>query len=58
LKLFYGMIEQGMGFFRLCGFGLHWKDTRTHRLLFSERNNLGRALRIGAYRFKLLTPWR
>lgn len=40
-------VEPGLGFFRLFGVGLSWKDTRVHRLLFSERNGYTRHVMVG-----------
>lgn len=48
----------GIGFFRLLGFGLYWKDTSRHRLYFSERNGHQKAIIVGKWRIRLLTPWR
>ncbi len=33
----YGTATKGIGFFRLFGWGIHWKDPSRHPLLFSER---------------------
>jgi hypothetical protein len=49
------------GWFRVLGFGLHWKDVRRHAPLFSERNGLTWHLRIGWLSLGLLWPdgtWR
>ncbi len=46
--------RDGIGWFRIFGYGIHWKDTRRHRLLFSERNGYTRALTIRGWRFRLL----
>lgn len=56
--LFCGMRQSGQGWFRVLGFGLAWKDTRLHPLLFSERNGYRKGLRLGAWMFHLLTPRR
>lgn len=32
-----GYRELGLWWFRVLGYGVRWKDTRRHRLLFSER---------------------
>jgi hypothetical protein len=45
--------EPGIGYVRLLGYGLHWKDTRRHPLLWSERERIYRQLRFGPW---LLTP--
>ncbi len=44
------------GWFRVFGWGLAWKDTRKHSLLFSERE-LGHGLQVWHWRFKVLKPW-
>ena len=38
----------GLGWFRLFGVGLHWKDTSRHRMYFSERNGYKKALKIAS----------
>lgn len=43
-----------MWWFRVLGYGLHWKDARLHEPLFSERNGYDRRLRVGPWRFKIL----
>lgn len=45
----------GSGFFRVFGYGLAWKDTNVHPLLFSERLRVTKFLRIGRYIIKPLT---
>jgi hypothetical protein len=44
----------GLGWFRVFGFGLHWKDISKHRMSFSERNGYKKALKIGSWRISLL----
>jgi len=44
----------GLGWFRLFGVGLHWKDTSRHRMYFSERNGYKKALKIGSWRISFL----
>ena len=39
----------GLGWFRLFGLGLHWKDTSRHRIYFSERNGYKKALKISSW---------
>lgn len=44
-----------LGWFRVLGVGLWWKDTTRHRLYFSERS--GRrppSFTIGAWHFRIL----
>jgi hypothetical protein len=54
-----GHREPGMWWFRIQGYGLHYKDTRRHRPLFTERNRLGthRAdVHVGPYLVGVLHP--
>ena len=46
--------DDKMGFFRLFGKGLAWKDLRYNHLIFSERNNYVKTFKIGHYSFKFL----
>lgn len=46
------------GWFRVFGYGFAWKDTRKHRLLFSERNGYARCWRLGPWLVTWLTPMR
>jgi hypothetical protein len=48
--------EPGYFWFRILGYGLHFKDTRRHALLFSERNNIGRSLSVFGWRISGLKP--
>ncbi len=47
----WGTRDKGIWFFRIFGYGLHWKDTRLHRKLFSERERLYWQLEIGPWLF-------
>jgi len=47
-------LEPGLGFFKLFGVGLRWKDTSRHRMFFSERNGITKALKIGSWRISFL----
>jgi hypothetical protein len=49
-----GYRGHGLWWFRIFGYGLHWKDTRIHPLIFSERNGLTKTLQIGHWSFKWL----
>lgn len=40
---------RGIGYFRIFGYGLHWKDTRRQRLLWSERNRCWVQWQIGPW---------
>jgi hypothetical protein len=51
-RAFYSVA--GLGWFRLFGVGLHWKDTSRHRMYFSERNGYKKALKIGSWRISFL----
>ena len=53
---FYFYQENGFGWFRLFGYGLHWKDTKRHDLLFSERYKHTKYIMLCGYLIKLLTP--
>ena len=43
-----------IGWIRLFGLGVGWKDVTIHKLLFSERNGHKRGLRIGCWFIKTL----
>ena len=47
-------LSNGIGWMRILGKGIHWKDTTKHRLYFSERNGYRKALNIGKWRLSLL----
>lgn len=51
--IFWSHVAARQGFVRLFGWGVHWKDTREHRELFSDRERIYRQLRIGPW---LITP--
>lgn len=55
IRLFSSYLISGLGWFRIFGFGLHWKDTTMHRMNFSERNGYKKALKIGTYRISYLS---
>lgn len=42
------------GWFRLFGVGLKWKDISIHRLIFSERQKITKAITIGKWRISFL----
>lgn len=44
----------GLGWFRIFGIGLHWKDTSRHTLSFSERNGYKKMIKIGTWRIGFL----
>lgn len=43
--------DRGVWVFRIFGFGLHWKDTRLHRKLWTDRNRTYRQLEVGPWLF-------
>ncbi len=47
-------LSNGIGWMRILGKGIRWKDTTKHRLYFSERNGYRKALNIGKWRLSLL----
>lgn len=51
---FYFYQEEGFGWFRLFGYGIHWKDTAKHGFLFSERYGFTKHIRIGRFLIKWL----
>lgn len=55
LPSFFAYIESRCGWFRVFGFGLHWKDNRFHPPLFSERNGLAKRLHVGPWSIGVLT---
>lgn len=50
--------EPGMWYFRILGYGIHFKNIELHPLLFSQRNDNRNALVIGRWRFEWLRPKR
>jgi len=55
MKKIIGYSEKGLWWFRIFGYGLHWKRISEHNLLFSERNGY-RGLKINNWFFKILKP--
>ena len=50
-----GAGDPTLGWVRLFGWGIHWKDTSRHWLLFSERNGYTVPfLRAGTFHFRFL----
>jgi len=47
-------LSNGIGWMRILGKGIHWKDTSKYSLYFSERNGYRKALNIGKWRLSLL----
>ncbi len=44
-------VEPGLGWVRLFGVGFRWKDSKRHRMYFSERNGYTNRLRVGSWGF-------
>jgi hypothetical protein len=42
------------GWLRIAGYGVRWKDTTTHPLLWSERNGRHYQIKIGRWLVRLL----
>lgn len=42
-------LKEGRGFLWVGPWGVKWKDTRTHALLFSDRNGYDTGVQIGHY---------
>lgn len=47
-------IGDRIGWVRIFGKGIHWKDPLKHRLLFSERNGYRKSITIFGFRVSLL----
>jgi len=45
---------EGLGWFRIFGYGIRWKDITKHFLFFSERNGITKYFQIKNYRFYYL----
>lgn len=54
INIFSSYYEKGIGWFRIFGIGIHWKDISRHKMYFSERNGYVKYLKIGSWIFKLL----
>jgi hypothetical protein len=46
--------ENGMGWVRIFGYGIAWKDTSKHMLLYSERSGNTKRIQIGKWSIKYL----
>jgi hypothetical protein len=46
------------GWFRICGYGLSWKDRRKATILFSEQYGYRKVFYIGWLGIEFLKPWR
>ena len=47
---------KGLWWFRVFGYGLHYKNVRLHPPLFSERHGFRRKLKLGRFYFGGLRP--
>ena len=53
-RIWSSYYENGIGWFRIFGIGLHWKDINRHELLFSQRYGYKKAITIRKWRFEFL----
>ena len=53
-QLFYFFHHVDIGWFRIFGVGLHWKNVKTRMLLFGERNGYTKYLMLGNWMVKYL----
>lgn len=53
MRFAHGAVERHIGYFRVFGYGLHWKDARAKSLLWSEREGMYVQFRVGPW---LITP--
>lgn len=53
-RFIQGWLDTDMGWIRLFGYGIAWKDLGKHGILFSDREGKGKRYRIGRYQFKFL----
>ena len=56
MRIVYGYKEKGLWWFRIFGYGIKAKNTRTHMLLFSERHGYSCGMCIGHWYFGFLKP--
>ena len=54
IKVIQFDIIKSIGWFRVFGFGLRWKDLRNHDLVFSERNGYTKHFEVGNFSFSTL----
>ena len=60
LPILCGYREKGLWWFRIFGYGIHYKNTKLHLVLFSERTGRRRKLKLGRHHFGFLKsekPW-
>lgn len=51
---YYYSPKSKLGWIRIFGRGIKWKDTRINMLLFSERNGYSKAIQINNWRISYL----
>jgi len=51
-KIFCSMGDRDLGWIKIFGFGIGWKNLGKHKLLFSERMGFQQRYQIGNYSFK------
>lgn len=56
MRFFSSHTSDGRGWFRIMGYGLSWKNTKKHDLIFSERYGYRKGFRIGKYIIHFLKP--
>jgi hypothetical protein len=57
MKPLSGYSEKGLWWFRIFGWGIRWKRTDQHYILFSERDlTFKRVLTFGIWSFRILKP--
>ena len=54
INIFEFYSEEGLWWFRVFGVGLHFKDTSTRTMYFSERNGYWKSVRLGRWFIKFL----
>lgn len=55
-RLFAALFDWPYVWFRVCGYGLHFKPAKGHQPLFSERYGYTKAWYLGPVRIALLKP--
>lgn len=56
MKFFEGFCERGLFWFRICGYGIRYKNLMFFRPLLSEREGRVKVWQFGNHSFRLLTP--
>ena len=54
MKAFSYYSTDGLWWFRIFGYGLHGKNFKKHKLLFSERNGYRTCIFLGNWIFRIL----